>query len=73
MEEKLLELFKIATEYAENSEENYMEIKFDYETLYIGIRVKKTYEYIVSMEFLLKGIDIDKVIERLKKSINEGE
>ncbi len=73
MEEKLLELFKIATEYAENSEENCMEIKFDYETLYIGIRVKKTYEYIVSMEFLLKGIDIDKVIERLKKSINEGE
>lgn len=73
MEEKLLELFKIATEYAENSEENYMEIKFDYETLDIGIRVKKTYEYIVSMEFSLKGIDIDKVIERLKKSINEGE
>jgi hypothetical protein len=73
MEEKLLELFKIATEYAENSEENYMEIKFDYETLYIGIRIKKTYEYIVSMEFSLKGISIDKVIEKVKKSINGGE
>ena len=71
MEEKLLELFRIATEYAEQSKENYMEIEFDYKEIEINIRNKKSYDYLVNMTLYLSNADIDTFIKKLKLFIEE--
>lgn len=71
MEEKLLELFKIASEYAKNSKENYMEIKFDYKEIEVNIRNKKSYDFLLNMTFYFEHSDLDKFIKKLKLFIEE--
>lgn len=70
MEEKLLELFKIATEFAEQSKENYMEVKFDYKELEINIRNKKNYDFLVEMTLNIENTDVDEVIKKINLFID---
>lgn len=71
MEEKLLKLFKIASEYAGHSKENYMEIKFDYKEIEVNIRNKKSYDFLLNMTLYFEHGDLDKFIKKLKLFIEE--
>ena len=71
MEEKLLELFKIVTKFAEQSKENYMEVKFDYKELEINIRNKKSYDFLVEMTLNIENTDVDDFIGKLRFFIEE--
>lgn len=77
MEEKLLELFKIADKLNEKQDKVFAEIKYeadDTKTLRISIRKKDDYKYVECCEMQMTEnslIKWDNIIELLKKWLND--
>lgn len=76
MEEKILELIKLAKKYEKKSKKNYIEIGYvGNETIEIHIRDKESFDFISSAEINLQNsmFQIDDVILKIKNLIKEEE